>query len=67
KTCRDDQLREYARWLTAAGTPVEHDDTGLPTVCFEVSPLFADSEATFVEAWSKLETPPAIVEGLVIE
>ncbi|MBC2594667.1 UDPGP type 1 family protein [Ruficoccus amylovorans] len=67
KTSREDQLREYARWLAAAGVKVEQDGRGLPAISFEISPLFADSQDAFVEAWKKLENPPAIVEGLVIE
>jgi UDP-N-acetylglucosamine/UDP-N-acetylgalactosamine diphosphorylase len=32
QTCRDDQLRQFARWLKAAGAAVETDATGLPQV-----------------------------------
>ena len=67
QTCKEDQLREFTRWLKAAGVEIETDGTGLPAVTFEISPLFADSETTFVDAWSKLANPPAISEGLVIE
>ncbi len=67
QTCREDQLREYTRWLKAAGVEIDTDGAGLPAASFEISPLFADSERTFVDAWSKLANPPAITEGLVIE
>ena len=30
QTCRDDQLRQFARWLKANGAAVETDATGLP-------------------------------------
>jgi UDP-N-acetylglucosamine/UDP-N-acetylgalactosamine diphosphorylase len=66
-TSRDDQLREHARWLAAVGDPVATDDTGLPGVCFEIAPTFADSETTFVEAWSKLDPKPVVTEGTVID
>lgn len=40
-TCRADQLRQFAHWLQAVGAAVETDDTGLPKVAVEVSPLSA--------------------------
>lgn len=67
RTCRDDQLRQYARWARAAGVDVEVDATGLPATAFEVTPRFADTEARFVEAWSRLEPPPAIGPGTVLD
>lgn len=66
QTCRDDQLRQFARWFAAAGAPLEVDDSGLPSISVEVSPLFADSEDAFVAAWSALEEKPALVDGLVL-
>src|SRR5690606_26146169 len=39
KTCRDDQLRQFARWLKANGAQVATDASGLPDVAIEVSPL----------------------------
>ena len=32
QTCRDDQLRQFVRWLHAAGVPVPVDDTGKPRI-----------------------------------
>jgi UDP-N-acetylglucosamine/UDP-N-acetylgalactosamine diphosphorylase len=67
ESCRADQLRQWVRWLRAAGEEVETDATGLPSFSFEVSPLFADSCEAFVEKWQGLETKPALVDGLVLE
>lgn len=66
QTCQDDQLRQFARWFLAAGVPLACDETGLPSMTLEVSPLFADSEQAFIFAWNALEEKPAIVEGLVL-
>lgn len=67
ETCRADQLRQWARWCRAAGVSLATDATGLPEIEFEVSPLFADSEAAFVERWHSMAQPPAITNGLVLE
>lgn len=63
---REDQLREAARWLKAAGETVPCDDSGLPSIQIEISPLFADCEAVFVEKWRQLAERPRITNGLVI-
>jgi UDP-N-acetylglucosamine/UDP-N-acetylgalactosamine diphosphorylase len=52
ETCRQDQLRQYARWLRAAGVTVPADATGLPAFPFEVSPRFGDDEASFAASWA---------------
>ena len=67
KTCRDDQLRQFARWVEANGATLETDATHLPRVAFEVSPLFGYDEDSFADAWRKLSPKPAIREGLVLE
>lgn len=67
QTCRDDQLRQFARWLSANGAAVPTDATGLPTVTVEVSPLFGYDEDTFAAAWRKLSPPPAVTDGLYLE
>ena len=67
QTCRDDQLRQFARWAKAAGEKVETNETGLPAVVFEVSPLFGDDEASFAASWKKLSPPPEISTGLYLE
>jgi UDP-N-acetylglucosamine/UDP-N-acetylgalactosamine diphosphorylase len=66
QTARDDQLRQWARWLRAAGADLPVDATGRPAVTLEVSPLFADDAAAFAEAWKKLSPPPSIRDGLVL-
>ena len=67
KTCRDDQLRQFARWLKANGGTLPTDKTGLPEVTIEVSPLFGYDEDSFADAWKKLSPKPAIREGLYLE
>ena len=66
KTCREDQLRQFARWLKANGAAVETDATGLPSVAFEVSPLFGYDEDSFADAWARLPEKPRIAEGLYL-
>ena len=67
RTCREDQLRQYARWLRAAGAGVRTDATGLPDLALEVSPLFACDEASFSERWNRLAPKPDIVPELYLE
>jgi len=66
-TCRNDQLRQFARWLRAAGAAPVTDATGLPAVPFEVSPLFGYDEASFAESWRRLAVKPRIESGLYLE
>jgi UDP-N-acetylglucosamine/UDP-N-acetylgalactosamine diphosphorylase len=66
QTCRDDQLRQFARWLCAAGATVETDEGGHPRPALEVSPLFGYDEDTFAQAWEKLSPKPAVTEGLYL-
>jgi UDP-N-acetylglucosamine/UDP-N-acetylgalactosamine diphosphorylase len=65
-TCRDDQMRLFARWMHAAGLPVPVDDTGRPTIAIEVSPLFATDDHTFADSWAALDPKPALADGLVL-
>ncbi|MDB6165982.1 MAG: putative uridylyltransferase [Lacunisphaera sp.] len=67
QTARDDQLRQFARWLKTAGASVETDQTGLPHRALEVSPLFGYDAETVSERWQKLSVKPAITEGLYLE
>jgi UDP-N-acetylglucosamine/UDP-N-acetylgalactosamine diphosphorylase len=67
KTCREDQLRQFARWFRAAGAAVETDATGLPKVVVEVSPLFGYDASTFTERWAALQPKPAVTQGLYLE
>lgn len=65
-TSRDDQLRQFSRWVKAAGEDIETDETGLPSIHFEVSPVFADTEERFIESWNALTTKPPLTNGLVL-
>jgi len=67
QTAREDQLRQYARWLKAAGADVATDATGLPVCTLEVSPLFGDDAGTFAAQWAKLPVKPEVAEGLYLE
>ncbi|MFT3781678.1 MAG: UDPGP type 1 family protein [Nibricoccus sp.] len=53
KTCREDQMRQFGRWLKLAGKPLETDATGLPKIDVEVSPLFGYDEDSFLESIGK--------------
>lgn len=66
KTSREDQMRQWARWLKAAGEKIATDESGLPQVKIEVSPLFADEEGVLVEKWRQLAAKPAIKDGLYL-
>ncbi len=67
KTSREDQLRQYTRWLRENGAEVATDSTGLPSITFEVSPLFGYDEASFADSWKKLSPKPEIRDGLYLE
>jgi UDP-N-acetylglucosamine/UDP-N-acetylgalactosamine diphosphorylase len=67
QTCRDDQLRQFARWLKAVGAAVETDATGRPKCSVEISPLFGDDADSFAGRWRSLPAKPAIAEGLYLE
>ena len=66
-TCRDDQLRQFARWLRAAGASLPVDATGLPPFPFEISPLFGDDSASVAQRWAALRPQPALASGLVLK
>ncbi|KXU37157.1 2-alkenal reductase [Cephaloticoccus capnophilus] len=61
------QLRQAARWFAAAGERLEVDESGLPKIAVEVSPLFAVDAESFCESWRKLSPRPSIVDGLYLE
>ena len=67
KTCRDDQLRQFARWLDANGAVVQTDASGLPSAAVEVSPLFGYDEDSFAEAWKSRTPKPRVESGLYLE
>lgn len=66
KTSRDDQIRQFTRWLRANGAVVDTDQTGLPAGALEVSPLFGYDEDSFAESWARLSVKPAIHDGLYL-
>lgn len=66
QTCRDDQRRQFARWLKAHGAPLTTDATGLPTINLEVAPSFGYDEDSFAESWARQTVRPALVDGLVL-
>jgi UDP-N-acetylglucosamine/UDP-N-acetylgalactosamine diphosphorylase len=65
-TCRDDQLRQFARWLNAGGAGLATDASGRPELTVEVSPLFGYDEDSFADAWARLTPKPAMTEGLYL-
>jgi UDP-N-acetylglucosamine/UDP-N-acetylgalactosamine diphosphorylase len=67
KTCRDDQLRQFARWLKGNGAPLATDPSGLPSITIEVSPLFGYDEDSFADSWRKRAPKPALTDGLYLE
>lgn len=67
KTCRDDQLRQFARWLLANGAAVATDASGLPEATIEVSPLFGYDDDSFAEAWNQRAPKPVVRDGLYLE
>jgi UDP-N-acetylglucosamine/UDP-N-acetylgalactosamine diphosphorylase len=67
KSSREDQLRQFARWLKANGAQVEADNSGLPKATVEVSPLFGYDEDSFADAWKKLSPKPTVTDGLYLE
>ncbi|WP_438483639.1 UTP--glucose-1-phosphate uridylyltransferase [Oleiharenicola lentus] len=67
KTSREDQLRQFTRWLKASGAAVEADATGLPKAAIEVSPLFGYDATTFAERWNQLPYKPVVNDGLYLE
>lgn len=66
-TCRADQLRQYARWLRAAGAEVPLDAAGAPRLALEISPLFGDDAASVAERWRRLQPTPALTDPLYLE
>jgi UDP-N-acetylglucosamine/UDP-N-acetylgalactosamine diphosphorylase len=66
-TCRNDQLRQFARWLRAEGAAPATDPTGLPAFPLEVSPLFGYDEDSFADSWRRLAVKPRIEPGLYLE
>jgi len=66
-SCRTDQLKQFARWLGAAGAPVPSGEDGAPKIALEVSPMFGYDEASFAESWARLDPKPVPAEGLYLD
>jgi UDP-N-acetylglucosamine/UDP-N-acetylgalactosamine diphosphorylase len=67
QSCRDDQLRQFARWFKSVGAPIKTDPTGKPEATIEISPLFGYDAETFGERWNGLSAKPAVADGLYLE
>ncbi|MDR3144165.1 MAG: UTP--glucose-1-phosphate uridylyltransferase [Puniceicoccales bacterium] len=67
KTCQQDQLKLFTKWLLAAGVDIPSDENGLPPFDIEISPMFADNKHDFLKKWSALANKPAIAAGQYIE
>lgn len=65
KTCADDQLKQAARFLKAAGAPIETDASGLPKQKIEISPLYGYDAETVAQSWRRRPAP--IADGLYLE
>lgn len=66
RTCAEDQLRQFARWLRAAGADVAVDATGLPAQKIEISPLYGYDAETVAESWRRRPASP-ITPNLYLE
>lgn len=66
ETCRQHQLRLWAKWLRQVGVELEVDADGVPLRSFEIDPSFAVDGDSFVKAWKALDTKPEITDGLVL-
>lgn len=66
KTCREDQMRQFARWLKLAGVHVKTDASGLPPHDLEVSPLFGYDEDSFLDSIRRRPVAAAELNGPLI-
>ena len=66
QTSRDDQRRQFARWLNAHGAGLATDATGLPAINLEVAPSFGYDEDSFADSWARLNSRPVLADGTVI-
>ena len=64
QTAKNDLLRNYAEWLVQAGIPLKRDESGIPEVTFEISPLFALNAQDVAE---KIETIGPITNGTILK
>lgn len=66
QTCRDDQRRQFARWLNAHGAALATDATGLPAITLEVAPSFGYDEDSFADRWARQIPRPTLTDGVVL-
>lgn len=66
-TCRQDQMKEFASWLKAAGVTVAGDEHGVPVQPIEISPIFAYDEASFISRWNALAAKPDFSKPVYLE
>jgi len=66
RTAREDQLRQFARWLRAAGVRIDTDASGLPAAAIEIAPLFGTDAESFAESWARCSPKPAVEDGLYL-
>lgn len=67
KTCAEDQQRQFARWLRAAGLEVAVDATGLPAQALEISPLFGDDPASVATSCRARAVKSPVTNSLYLE
>ena len=67
KTCKEDQMRQFARWLVDAGANLKIDERGLPEAELEISPLFATNATDFKTKWTALEPTPDLSKPVYID
>ena len=66
KTSRDDQLKLWAGWLKAVGVAVPLGPDGVPSIAFEVTPVFADTLEDLRAQAAAGKLPREITAGLVL-
>ena len=67
QTCKDDQVRQFTRWLNREGAAIVTDATGLPAQRIEISPLFGYDADSFSEAWRARFPQLALKDDLYLE
>ena len=66
KTAAEDQMKEFASWLEAAGESVTKAEDGVPLQPIEIGPLFGYDEATFLRSWKCLAQKPDLTQPLYL-
>ncbi len=64
KTCRDDQMKEFASWLKGVGANIATDEKGVPLQPIEVSPLFGYDASSFAHSWNQLADKPDLSQSI---